>query len=162
MSFSKARMAGVDQDEAFLKAMGREVKPVESEEGSSLCARCGDWNEAGVEFCQVCNFPLTEEAVLRLERQRMEEREELEALVDERVERVQRLKELAAALPQGQKEVVDRTIVEPLRKAKLKGKVRGDGQEPEWCKRCGEEIYQDRGQWFHATTQEEPHRAIPG
>lgn len=150
------RMAGADQDEAFLKAMGREVEPAESEEAPALCARCENWNEAGVEFCQVCHFPLTDEAVLRLERQRMEEREELEVLVDVRIERVLRLKELVAELPQSQKEVVDRTIVKPLRETRLKGRVRGDGEEPEWCQLCGEEIYYDQSEWFHANTDEEP------
>lgn len=72
------RMASVDQDEAFLKAMGREIKPQEEEPGPILCARCEKWNEAGVEFCQACNFPLSEKGMLKREQEREAERRSLE------------------------------------------------------------------------------------
>jgi integrase len=83
------KLSGEDTDEAILNFYGL-ANPNNSDIKPLFCSRCGKQNAPELEYCSICNAPLTEKSKLKVEEQKKQEIQDLvEVLIQKRMKELE-------------------------------------------------------------------------
>ena len=84
------KLSGEDTDEAIMSFYGL-ANPKNKDIKAKFCSRCGKQNPPELEYCNICNSPLTEKAKLEVEeKKRMELKNFVEELIQKRIKELKK------------------------------------------------------------------------